>query len=77
MTPPAPRRHLSTSPFNEHRQAAEAAAAGESFEVGDRVTDDRHGLGRVTKIEGDVAVHVDFGSGPRRVALPASRLHRL
>ena len=35
--------------------------AAEVFTVGDRVTHDRLGLGRVTRVVDDVSVIVDFG----------------
>lgn len=72
--PPSP-RHLPSSPFNSAREAARVPV--EHYEVGERVTHDRHGMGRVTALEGDAAVCVDFGWGVRRVSLPTSKLHRL
>jgi hypothetical protein len=68
------RPHLATSPFNARRQAAPAP---QQFEVGDRVTHDRFGMGRVTGLEGTVATCVDFGSGNVRIPLDSGRLHLL
>ncbi len=49
----------------------------EEYAVGDRVTHDRHGMGLVTGVQGDVAVYVDFGSGVRRLSRPTPKLHAL
>jgi hypothetical protein len=74
MATSAPHRNLPGSPFNASRAAAKKP---EHYAVGDRVTHDRHGLGRVTHVEGDAAVHVDFGSGSQRLTTPTSKLHKL
>jgi hypothetical protein len=68
------RRHLSTSPF-----AAKTSDAVKSFEVGERVTHDREGLGRVHSVESDgAAVIVDFGGGRLlRHLAPFAKLHTL
>ena len=42
----------------------------------DRVTHDKHGLGRVVRIDGD-RVNVKFGSQTISVAASSSRLHPL
>ncbi|MFC8716054.1 hypothetical protein [Kitasatospora sp. NPDC057198] len=63
--PEAVRRHLPTSPFK-----AKAEAPRKHFAVGDRVTHDAYGLGRVIGAEGDSAVLVDFGSRQERIAEP-------
>jgi hypothetical protein len=47
------------------------------FEVGDRVTHDRCGLGRVVDVEPDVAVHVEFGQQTVRVVAPFADLTKL
>ncbi|MGN6634128.1 MAG: hypothetical protein ACTHJ6_01530 [Oryzihumus sp.] len=73
--PSSPARQPFKSPFNLAREAAVRPV--ERFEVGERVTHDRHGLGRVTACDGEAAVYVDFGHGVRRVTLPTSKLHRL
>ena len=76
MPPTAPRpRHLPNSPFNAAREAARIPVM--HFEVGERVTHDRHGLGRVTGFDGEAAIYVDFGGDRRRVSLPTTKLHRL
>ena len=69
----ASRRHLSASPFNVQPDAEPV----ESFAVGDRVSHDTHGLGRVIAIEGDTAVVVEFGAGQMRVAAPYRKLFKL
>jgi hypothetical protein len=74
MTNSAPRRHLPTSPF---RPAA--APPPKHFEVGDRVSHDQYGLGRVTSIEGNglTAVLVDFGTRQERIPPPFAKLFLL
>jgi len=72
MASSARSRRLPNSPFNR----AEPAPA-EQFEVGERVTHDRYGLGRVTRVDGDGAVHVDFGSVGGRIVTTTSNLHKL
>ncbi|WP_042429681.1 hypothetical protein [Streptacidiphilus anmyonensis] len=67
-----PRRPLPGSPFTRP-----AAPAPEQFAVGDRVTHDKHGLGRVVAVEDDLSVIVDFGSAHRRVSPPFSSMTRL
>lgn len=66
------RRVLPSSPF---RPAASTQPV-ERFEVDDRVTHDRHGLGTVVGANGS-EVTVDFGSAVRRIALPSSKLTKL
>lgn len=61
----APRRHLATSPF-----AAPVVPVVQDFAVGDRVSHDRFGLGRVTGVEEGVALLVDFGSHKARIVAP-------
>lgn len=74
--PTGKRRYLATSPFNAAREAANRKA--EPIPVGARVSHERHGLGRVVALDGDVAVIVDFGGGDvLRVALDSPRLERL
>src|ERR1700761_8372458 len=58
------RRHLPTSPF----KPPPGPPPVEHFEVGDLVTPDRYGLGRVILVEGDASVVIDFG--PRKVRIP-------
>ena len=74
MTPSnaAPRRHLPTSPF----QVAPVKPVV-TFELMDRVSHDRYGLGRVIGVEGDGAVLVEFGDRRERIAAGTSTLHKL
>ncbi|MFJ5234661.1 hypothetical protein ACIQBJ_32785 [Kitasatospora sp. NPDC088391] len=58
-------RHLPTSPFKPR-----AVAPPKHFALGDRVTHDAHGLGRVVGVEGEDAVLVDFGSRQERIVQP-------
>ncbi len=48
----------------------------ETFEVGDRVTHDKQGLGRVTAVHDD-AVLVDFSGRELRVLSPYTKLSKL
>jgi hypothetical protein len=70
--PPALRRHLPTSPFS-----APVVAPVPEFALGDRVSHDRYGLGRVTGVEDDVALLVDFGSHQARIVTPFKGMQRL
>ena len=47
------------------------------FEVGDRVTHDQCGLGRVIGIEEGIAVLVDFGDRELRIGTPYNKLSKL
>jgi len=49
----------------------------ECLAVDDRLTHDRHGLGRVVRVETDGSVIVDFGSTIRRVAYPNAKVTKL
>ncbi|MGH3812394.1 MAG: hypothetical protein ACRDUV_08050 [Pseudonocardiaceae bacterium] len=69
----ASRRHLSSSPFNV--QPLDPPV--EQFAVGDRVSHDAYGLGRVLAVEGEAVVVVDFGAEQRRLSTPFKRLVRL
>ncbi|MEU9074607.1 hypothetical protein ACFYUY_09985 [Kitasatospora sp. NPDC004745] len=64
---PAVRRPLPTSPFK-----AKPDKPPKHFAVGDRVTHDRYGLGRVIEVEdgASAAVLVDFGSRQERITPP-------
>ncbi|MFF3336975.1 CarD family transcriptional regulator [Streptomyces sp. NPDC002888] len=70
--PAAPKRHLPTSPFK-----APVAPPLKQFEVGDQVTHDMHGLGRVIGIEDGIAALVDFGSTQERILSPYSKMSKL
>ncbi|MFD9124710.1 hypothetical protein [Kitasatospora sp. NPDC059571] len=67
-------RHLPTSPFK-----ARVEAPPKRFAIGDRVTHDTHGLGRVIGVEGggDTAALVDFGSRQERITPPYASMHKL
>lgn len=68
------RRVLAGSPFN----TPSVAVAGEYYAIDDRVTHDRFGLGKVVRVEGEAAVHADFGHGVvRRITLPSTKLNKL
>ena len=68
------RRFIPNSPFSQPDQPAEAA---ETYEVGDQVCHDRHGLGRVIETTGSSEVVADFGSTVRRITLPSTKLTKL
>jgi hypothetical protein len=63
------KRHLPTSPFE-----APVVPPPKRFAVGNRVTHDVYGLGRVTGVEDGVAVLVDFGARQERIASPYAKL---
>jgi predicted 2-oxoglutarate/Fe(II)-dependent dioxygenase YbiX len=67
------RRHLSTSPFKPPSEDPPV----ERFELGDLVTHDKYGLGRVILVEGDTAVVVDFTPRKVRITAPFARMIRL
>ena len=67
------RRQLPSSPFKPRP----ADPPAEQYEVGDLVTHDKYGLGRVILVEGDAAVVVDFAPRKVRIATPFARLTRL
>lgn len=67
------RRILPTSPFK-----VRTPDPIKVFEVGDRVSHDKEGLGRVTSVDGSDAVVVDFGGGRlMRVVAPFAKLDTL
>ncbi|MFF2148746.1 hypothetical protein [Kitasatospora sp. NPDC058190] len=70
----AGRRPLPSSPFKPQVEAPR-----KHFAVGDRVTHDGYGLGRVIGVEGDgdIAVLVDFGSRQERVTQPYTAMFKL
>jgi len=65
------RRHLASSPFT-----AAAPTEAETFEIGDRVTHIKHGLGVVVS-QNDSTVTLRFESALIRVKSPYDRLTRL
>jgi hypothetical protein len=66
------RRHLPTSPF----KPPPPAPPPECYELGDLVTHDRFGLGRVIIVEDD-AIVVDFAPRKVRIETPFARTTRL
>ncbi|MFE4512767.1 hypothetical protein ACFRMQ_01030 [Kitasatospora sp. NPDC056783] len=70
----AGRRPLPTSPFKPRMKAPP-----KHFDVGDRVTHDTYGLGRVIDVEGDgdTAVLVDFGPRQERIPHPYTAMFKL
>ncbi|MFI7499318.1 CarD family transcriptional regulator [Streptomyces sp. NPDC049687] len=68
----APKRHLPTSPFK-----APIPPPLKQFAVGDQVTHDMHGLGRVIGIEEGIAALVDFGSTQERILSPYAKMSKL
>ncbi|WP_059010928.1 hypothetical protein [Streptomyces specialis] len=70
--PAAPRRYLPTSPFK-----APVTPPPERFAVGDQVTHDTYGCGRVIGIEDEVAALVDFGSVRERILSPYTKMSKL
>jgi hypothetical protein len=67
------RRFIPNSPFASNEPAQEA----ETYEVGDQVCHDRHGLGRVIEKTGASELVADFGSTVRRISLPSTKLTKL
>ncbi|GHJ91819.1 hypothetical protein SNE510_13380 [Streptomyces sp. NE5-10] len=70
--PSAPKRFLPTSPFK-----APVAPPPKQFAVGDQVTHDVHGLGRVTGVEDGIAAVVDFGATQQRILSPYAKMSKL
>jgi hypothetical protein len=68
------RRVIPNSPFN--RPVVEAEP-GETYQVGDQVCHDRHGLGRVLQVSEGREVVADFGTTVRRMQLPCDKLTKL
>lgn len=67
------RRHLATSPFQPR-----VPDPIKVFEVGEQVSHDKEGLGRIASLDGDHAAVVDFGGGKLlRVVAPFAKLHNL
>lgn len=68
------RKRMSTSPFTH---AAHTKTSGPNYTDGDRVTHDRHGLGRVVRVDTGFCV-VSFGDdGYRRINLTDPKLEKL
>ncbi|RKN07213.1 hypothetical protein [Streptomyces radicis] len=67
-----PKRHLPTSPFK-----APVAPPPKQFAVGDQVTHDVYGLGRVLSVDAEIAVLVDFGSVRERILSPYTKMSKL
>ncbi len=63
---------LPTSPF-----APAPVLPPEQFAAQDRVTHDKYGLGRVTSVEADASLIVDFGSCRVRIVTPCTKLTKL
>ena len=63
------KRYLPTSPFN-----APVTPPPKEFAVGNRVTHDVYGLGRVAGVEDGIAVLVDFGAMQTRIPSPYAKL---
>ncbi|MEK2472608.1 MULTISPECIES: hypothetical protein [Streptomyces] len=70
--PAAPKRHLLTSPFK-----APVPPTPKHFAVGDQVTHDMYGLGRVIGIEDGIAALVDFGTAQMRILSPYDKMTKL
>jgi transcription elongation factor GreA-like protein len=70
--PDALKRHLPTSPFK-----ARVVPEAKHFAVGDQVTHDMYGLGRVIGVEDGIAVLVDFGSAQERILSPYAKMTKL
>ncbi|MBV7700401.1 hypothetical protein [Streptomyces sp. TRM70350] len=70
--PAAPKRHLPTSPFK-----APVTPPLKQFAMGDQVTHDMYGLGRVIGIEDGIAALVDFGSVRERILSPYTKMSKL
>ncbi|WP_351225270.1 hypothetical protein [Streptomyces sp. NPDC002133] len=68
------RRHLPSSPFNRPTPVSPPI---EQFEVGDRVSHDQFGLGRVIAVEGADAVLIDFAGRQGRILSPFTKLAKL
>lgn len=67
------RRFVPGSPFNDLTPLPPV----ETYEIQDRVTHDRYGLGTVLRVEGEAAVLVDFGQQLVRIEVPCSKLSKL
>lgn len=68
------RRILPGSPFKDLHDAGTVPL---DLAVDDRVTHQRHGMGRVVALEGEESVVVDFRSEVRRISRTSTKLHKL
>jgi predicted 2-oxoglutarate/Fe(II)-dependent dioxygenase YbiX len=66
-----PRRHLASSPFK-----SDPVPTIETYEVGDLVSHDSHGMGRVIHVDA-ASVTVDFRSQTVRVTSPFHKMSKL
>ncbi|MGJ9413477.1 hypothetical protein ACHAAC_12295 [Aeromicrobium sp. CF4.19] len=71
-TSPRRRRYHPSSPFQAPPEVVHPVYA-----VGDRVSHDTWGLGRIVSLESDIAVSVDFAGTMRRITLPSKQLEAL
>jgi hypothetical protein len=67
------RRNLPGSPFN----VPVVENLVETFAVGDLVTHDKYGLGRVIRAKDETEIIVDFGTARLRIVLPCAKLIKL
>ena len=67
------RRVIPGSPFNKPADTTQH----DTYEVGDQVCHDRHGLGKVIQAGNPAEVVADFGSTVRRIPLPCTKLTKL
>ena len=67
------RRHLPSSPFKPPPEDPPV----EQYGLGDLVTHDKYGLGRVILVEGDASVVVDFANRKVRIMTPFARMTKL
>ncbi|WP_080045893.1 hypothetical protein [[Actinomadura] parvosata] len=73
-TSPAVRRRPPGSPFNTPEIPPPPI---EQFTMGDRVSHDKYGLGRVLAVGEDDTVLIDFGAETYRIASPYAKLVKL
>jgi hypothetical protein len=71
--PAGHRHHLATSPF----KAPDPEPPAERFEVDDKVTHDKYGLGTVASVEEGTALVINFGSHMQRILTPSAKLSKL
>ena len=70
-TSAGPRRHLSSSPFRPDPEPII-----EQYALGDLVSHDSYGMGRVIQLEGGALI-ADFGSQTVRVTSPYAKMSKL